>query len=404
MNDSFGQSPNSRGRLRRIFTGLLVAGAIFVLGVGVGSGNIDFARPFADSNQNQELPDNLDYSSVDEVYRTLRADYDGQLDIEDIMDGLKEGLARSTGDPYTEYLTREDYQDFSDELSGTFTGIGAELTKEENLIVVVAPISGYPAEEAGLRPRDAIIEIDSRSAYDISVTEAVNRIRGPKGTVVELKVIRDEQEELTIEIERDNINIPSVEASIEDGIGVLEVSRFGEDTKRLSEEAAEWFIESEVEGIVLDLRNNPGGLLESSVELADLWLPRNTLVLTERRGDTIVRSINATDQAPLEGIPTVVLINEGSASASEITAGALKDHDAAILVGANTFGKGSVQQLNQLRGGGVLKITIARWFTPGGKNIDQEGVGPDKAVELTAKDLENDRDPQMKVAIRELSK
>lgn len=393
-----------RTNIKKIVVGAVAAFVIFTLGVGVGNGSIIIGPDAAfQRTQNDSLPERLDYSSVDRMYDTLRRNYDGELTIEDLMDGLKSGMARATGDSYTEYLNAEAAEEFDADLSGTFSGIGAELGKEENTVVIVAPIDGYPAQEAGLRPKDVIVEIDGETAYDISVTEAVKRIRGPEGTKVKLKVIRDGSRELNFEITRAQISIPSVESEILEGnIGYLKISRFSEDTSQLAHQAATEFKQKNVSGVVLDLRSNPGGLLDTSVNISSLWLPKGKTVLEEKRGDVVVKTLKSNGNSILEGVPTVVLINEGSASASEITAGALRDHDAATLVGQKSFGKGSVQSLERLTGGGVLKVTIARWFTPNGKNIDKEGIEPDHVVDLTEEDFDADRDPQKDEAVRRL--
>jgi carboxyl-terminal processing protease len=268
----------------------------------------------------------------------------------------------------------------------------------------VSPIEGFPAAKAGLRPRDVVAEINGKSAFDLSVTEAVNKIRGQVGTNVKLKIIRD-NEELNFDIKREQITIPSVESEILEGnVGYLKISRFSEDTDDLARQAADEFKRASVKGVILDVRNNPGGLLDASVELAGLWLPKGDTVLEEKRGGVTMQTLQSNGPATLKGIPTVVLINEGSASASEIVAGALKDNGAATLLGAKTFGKGSVQQLEELPDGGILKVTIARWYTPGGKNIDKEGIKPDKAVEQTAEDFKNNKDPQKDAAIQFLKK
>ncbi|CAN5662083.1 S41 family peptidase [soil metagenome] len=393
-----------RTNVKKILAGAVAAFLIFSFGVGVGNGSILIGPDAAfKRSQNDSLPSRLDYSSVDRVYDKLRLNYDGDLTVEQLMDGLKSGLARATGDSYTEYLNAEAAEEFDADLSGTFSGIGAELGKEGNTVLIVAPIDGYPAEKAGLRPKDVIVEIDGESSFDISVTEAVKRIRGPEGTKVKLKVIRDSSREVDFEITRAQISIPSVESEILEGnIGYLKISRFSEDTAQLARRAATEFKQKNVKGVVLDLRSNPGGLLDTSVSISSLWLPKGTTVLEEKRGDVVVKTLKSSGDAILEGVPTVVLINEGSASASEITAGALRDHNVATLVGQKSFGKGSVQSLERLTGGGVLKVTIARWFTPGGKNIDKEGIEPDHKVERTEEDFKADRDPQKDEAVRRL--
>ncbi len=378
---------------------IIFAFAIFVVGVlaGLNLDNDSIKNQFQDTAQSN-LPSELNYESVDEVYRTLREKYDGDLTLDEIMNGLKQGLARATDDPYTEYLDEAASETFQNDLDGTFSGIGAELGRDEDAIIIVAPLSGYPAEEVGLRSQDIIVEIDGASARGLSITEAVEKIRGPVGEDVTLTVVRDfERREFTIT--REDISIPSVEYEVIDGnIGYIKVSRFGEDTVGLVRKALNDFTTLPVDGIVLDMRNNPGGLLTASVELSDLWLPAGSVVLEQRSGNEVDRTFESRNGAIVNDIPTVVLINGGSASASEIVAGALQDNGVATVIGETSFGKGSVQQLNELRSGGTLKVTVARWYTPNGLNIDKEGIKPDKVVERTEEDFLEDRDPQLEAA------
>ncbi len=382
---------------------VVAAAAIFFIGTAFGLGLQDSTYFTSTDVANEELPERLDYSSVDEVYESLRQKYDGELSLEDLMNGLKQGLAQATGDPYTEYLSVEASQEFDDDLSGTFSGIGAELGREDDAIIVVAPLSGFPAEEAGLRSRDVILQVDGESTAGLSITEVVQKIRGPVGTDVTLTVARD-FERLEFTITRETITIPSVEHEIvNDTIGHITVSRFGEDTVPLVRQAIEEFKQANVSGIILDMRTNPGGLLNASVELADLWLPRGAAIVEERSGDEVLQTFEARNSSIVDDIPTVILINEGSASASEIVAGALRDNDKATIIGMTSFGKGSVQQLDRLRSGGTLKVTIARWYTPDGLNIDREGIEPDIEVERTEEDFREERDPQLQRAIEELT-
>ncbi len=373
----------------------LLAVVMFSLGARYGHGDL-FKRS---SSQNSTLA-RLDYTGTDEIFRELKQNFDGKLDQTSLEDGLKEGLTKAAGDPYTEYLNAKEAKNFQNDLDGSFTGIGAELSKDAQTksIVVVAPLSGYPAEKAGLKPKDVIAEIDGKSAYDITVSEAVDKIRGPKDTKVKLKVVRNERETLDFEITRQEIKIPSVETkTLDNNIGYIKISRFADDTADLTQKAAKTLKEQQVKGVVLDLRGDPGGLLDAAVSVSSLWLKDKT-ILTERRDGTIVKTFKSAGDSLLEGVPTVVLIDEGSASASEITAGALHDNKAAQLVGVKSFGKGSVQQLQQLSSGGVLKVTVARWYTPSGKNIDKAGIEPDKKVERSEDDLKNNQDPQLQAA------
>lgn len=372
---------------------------VFVAGIGVGDGTIRFDG--IKNTQNKSLPDDLDYSSVEQVYDQLKANYDGKLTTDQLLDGLKTGLARATGDPYTIYMNEKDAEAFNNQLDGTFSGIGAELGQDaQGNLIVVSPIAGFPAAKAGIRPQDVIVEIDGKSTTGLSIDEAVTKIRGPKGTQVKLHVVRDKQQDLNFTITRDDIKIPSVKSEILSGnIGYMQITQFNDDTAELANKAAHDFKSKGVKGVILDLRGNPGGLLTAAVDVSSLWLPKNATVLQEKRSSVVVSTEFATGNNVLQGVPTAVLIDAGSASASEITAGALKDNKVATLYGVKSFGKGSVQQIKQLQSGGELKVTIARWYRPNGENIDKKGISPDHEVKMTEDDFKNKRDPQKDAAI-----
>ncbi len=385
----------------------LVASLIFLSGWAIGSGHIILSKDqlFRKSVQ-KSAPANLDYSSVEQVYDTLRNDYDGQLDQQKLLDGLKSGLVAAAGDTYTEYLNAQAANDFNSQLNGTFEGIGAELGKDaEGNTVIISPLIGFPAAKAGLKAGDIILEVDGQSVSGQSVSEVVTKIRGPKGSVVKLKVIRDKTKQLDFSITREQITVPSVNSKILKGnIGYIQISRFAEDTAKLTEAAANDFKKAGVKGVILDLRNDPGGLLDAAVSVSSEWLKPGQTVLQEKRGDTVIKTYKSSGTPTLLGIPTVVLINEGSASASEITAGALHDNNVAKLLGIKSFGKGSVQQLESFMDGGILKVTIARWYTPAGQNIDKQGITPDKEVKLSDADIKAGHDPQLSAAQAILSK
>ncbi len=389
----------SSGWVTRVLFYALAAVFIFSFGVNVGRGDIEFTSG-GGSVASRTLPDDLDYSSVEAVYDKIRTSYDGELSQQQLLDGLKAGLAQATGDPYTEYFTASEADLFNDQLEGTFSGIGAELGKDDNgNVIVISPLSGYPAEKAGLRAQDLIAEVDGDSLLGASVEEAVVKIRGEAGTDVALKVVRDNSQELDITITRQEIKIPSVEHEIKDGVGILTISRFGDDTAALTRRAADEFASQNVRGVVVDLRGNPGGLLDASVDVSGLWLDEGQVVVQEKQGGEVTQTFYGSADPVLKDKKTIVLINKGSASASEITAGALRDHGAATLLGETSFGKGSVQQLSEFGTGAMLKITVAHWFTPNGTGIDSEGIAPDQVVELSDDDIDNRRDPQLDAAL-----
>lgn len=339
---------------------------------------------------------------LQEIYDKLNEYYDGEINYDDFLNGLKTGMVSSVGDTYTEFLTAEETKEFNSDLNGKFEGIGAELGQEGSFIIIISPIKGTPAEKAGIQPQDIIIEIDGEPSTDITVTEAVKKIRGEKGTTVTLTIIRD-GEQLEVPIVRETIDIPSVEWRVEDGVGIIEIGRFGTDTTSLVEKAAKEMMASGTKKIVLDMRGNPGGLLDEAVGVSSVWLPKGSTVLEEKRGGETIKTFTTSSSPIFKDVETIVLINKGSASASEIVAGALKDNGAATLMGETSYGKGSVQQIMDLSGGGSLKVTIARWFTPKGKNIDKEGIEPDTKVEMTSDDIKAKLDPQLDEAKKSLN-
>ncbi len=377
--------------------------AVFLVGLGIGSNKIALGPDGVFRKSIQKTENNkLDYSGVEEIYSKLEEGFDGQLDGTKLEDGLKSGLVASAGDPYTEYMNASDSKDFSDQLKGTFEGIGAELGKDGQSIIIISPIDGFPAQKAGLKSKDIISKINDESAYNITISDAVKKIRGPKGTQVKLEIIRDGKA-IKFDITREQINIPSVKSEItDDNIGIIKISRFGEDTVDLANKAADEFKSKNVKGVILDMRGDPGGLLDASVGVSSLWLPKGKTILEEKRDNKVIKTYTSNGKATLFGIPTIVLVDGGSASASEITTGALKDNGVATVVGTKTYGKGSVQEVRPLDDGGVLKVTIAHWFTPKGININKTGIEPDQKVEVSDDDIKANRDPQKDAALAKL--
>jgi carboxyl-terminal processing protease len=383
----------------------LVALVIFFAGVGVGNGTI-FLSANSANKANKDLPEDLDYSSVEQIYDLMKTRYDGKLDEAKLLDGLKTGLASATGDPYTQYFTKEDAKKFNEQLSGSFTGIGAQLGQDaENNLIVIAPIDGTPASKAGLRPQDVIVSINGTSTSGMSVDKAVSMIRGKKGTKVTLRILRNKSEDINLTITRADINVPSVKWEVkDDNIGIITVSQFGDDTTALMNQAGRELKDKGAKKILLDLRGNPGGLLASAVTMSDMWLPQGKTIVQEKQGGVTTDTYTANGGGLFLGMPTVILIDAGSASASEIVSGALRDNSAATLIGEKSYGKGSVQEIQNLPHGDEVKITIARWFRPNGQNIDKKGIKPDREVKMTDDDYKNGRDPQMDAALDFLNK
>ncbi|MBP9852580.1 S41 family peptidase [Candidatus Saccharibacteria bacterium] len=384
---------------RGFFIPIVVGVAAFMLGLAMGQGKLQLTGQNFGRTTNTNLPGGINYSSVNELYNALRENYDGTIKEADVLNGLKHGLAASPKDPYTEYFSGEEAKEFQNNLQGTISGIGAklELDKDGN-VSVVAPITGSPAEAAGIRAKDIIGSVDGKSTAGMSTQQAVLKIRGKKGTKVTLGIVRG-TESFEVTITRDEITVPSVEHKVlDDGVGYLQVNQFSDDTGRLVREAASDFTGQGVKKVILDLRDNPGGEVDAAVELASLWLPNGKEVLQQRRGKEVIQKSFADGGSVLADMPTVVLINNGSASASEIVALALKDHHNATLIGEKSYGKGVVQQLVNLKDGGQLKVTIAKWYSPNGTNINGKGITPDQEVKLSDEQIKNKDDAQLKAA------
>ncbi|MEO7364347.1 MAG: S41 family peptidase [Candidatus Saccharimonadales bacterium] len=389
------------------FTTLLIAALIFTVGVGVGNGRITLGLQRGGYQAaSGQLPKNLDFSSVDQLYQSLKDNYNGNLTTTQLTDGLKHGLAESTKDPYTVYFTAKEAKSFEDDLNNSFSGIGAQLGQDaDGNLEIVAPIAGLPAEKAGLQPKDIIINVNGQTTSGLSIDDAVRKIRGPKGTSVKLEIVRNKSEDLNFTITRDDIVLPSINTkTLDSNIGYIQITTFANDTSRLASEAATKFKTAGVKAIVLDLRGNPGGLLDAAVNVSSLWLPAGSTVLQEKRGSTVIQDYRSTGIGTLSGIPTVVLINPGSASASEITAGALHDNKAAYLIGEKSYGKGVVQSLINFNDGSQLKVTIASWFRPNGQNINHKGITPDQTVKQSKDDTANKIDTQLQAATAYLNK
>ncbi|HEX5395230.1 MAG TPA: S41 family peptidase [Candidatus Saccharimonadales bacterium] len=394
--DNHQSAPERQRRFRPVLKAfVIVFGALVFFGAGVAVGRGDIHIDNLSYSPSGAKASTFDYSSVDELYSLLNKNFDGSLNKGDLLNGIKTGLVSAAGDPYTEYFSPKDAKDFEQALSGSFTGIGAELgSDQDNNIVIVSPLSGYPAAKAGLQPKDIISAVNGRITTGMRLDAVVRQIRGPADTKVKLTIIRGSGQPFDVTITRAKIKVPSAEHKVDGQIGYLKVSQFSDDTVGLVRQAAKDFKAKSVKGIVLDLRSDPGGYLDSAVDIAGMWLPKGKTVVSERRGGEVLSTRTSGGSGEFQGLPTVVLIDGGSASASEILAGALRDNQAATLVGAKSFGKGSVQEVLHLGDGSELKVTIARWYTPAGKNIDKQGIKPDTEVKAVQTSAGSDKDNQ----------
>ncbi|MFH1412640.1 MAG: S41 family peptidase [bacterium] len=355
----------------------------------------------------KEFGNKLDFSLFLEVWRFILDEYvdKDELTNEQLFYGALKGLVMSTNDPHSIFLDPEMNKEFQIELSGTFEGIGAEIGIKDEIITIIAPLEGMPAGKAGLMAGDKVIKIDNELTYGMTVMDAVRKIRGPKNTDVVLTVMREHKEApLDITITRGVIIVKSVESELrDDNIYVIKISNFADDTGILFNQAIGEVLINDPAGIILDLRNNPGGYLQTAISMASQWLKQDLLVVTEKYSEEEKVDHHATGLSRLAGYATVVLVNQGSASASEIVSGALQDHGLATIVGKQTFGKGSVQVLKELRDGSALKITTAKWLTPNGRDISEEGIMPDIEIEFAQEDYDNKKDPQMDKAVEILN-
>lgn len=353
------------------------------------------------------LTQDENFSLFWDVWDALKKEYvdKSKLNEKELFYGAIKGMVASVGDPYTVFMDPKTAQEFESDMAGTFEGIGAEIGIRKDTLTVIAPLADSPAAQAGLRAGDKIYAIDGKSTAGITIDEAVNKIRGPKGTVVKLTILREGMEQAKeIPITRSTITVKSVTGEEVKGKDIykITITNFNDDTKDLFEKEVLNVLAKNPKGIILDLRNNPGGYLDTAIDVASEWID-NGLIVTEKFSQDKKNDFSATGHARLKDYKTVILVNEGSASASEIVAGALKDHGKATLVGKTTFGKGSVQTLESLDDGSSLKVTVAKWMTPNGYNINEVGIKPDVEVDMTQADYDSGKDPQLDKAIEILT-
>ena len=324
-----------------------------------------------------------------DVFQRVQEQYVEEVTDKKLIESAISGMLQSL-DPHSSYLSADSYKDMQVKTKGKFGGLGIEITMEDGVVKVVSPIDDTPAAKAGMKSGDLIIGVDGESIRGLTINESVSKLRGPVGSKVIITVVRDKQDPYEIEIKRDIINIKSVKHNIIKNIGYVRLTTFSDTTTSGLEKAINEIkknIGNKFQGLILDLRNNPGGLLNQSISVADAFLNQGEIVSTQGRNDDDTSRVFAKKGDLINGQPLVVLINSGSASASEIVAGALKDHSRAIIIGTRSFGKGSVQSIIPLAGNGAMRLTTARYFTPSGISIQAKGIDPDIIVEAGATDL-----------------
>lgn len=339
-----------------------------------------------------------------EAWDLIQRDFYGELPTEDELTyGAIRGALNTLDDPFTGFIEPQTAAINREDDSGSFEGIGAYVTMRDGRLSIVSTFEGQPAEQAGIRRGDLVLQVDETPIENMSIYEAITLIRGPAGTPVRLTILRDGEEPFEVEVKRARIDIPVVESEMrEDGIAYGRMFEFSTDASVKLSEAIEQMLDQNPTGLILDLRGNPGGWLHEAILTSGLFLPKDELVLIERLKDGTERTFETSEDPVAPDIPMVVLVDPGSASASEIVAGALQDYGRAVLIGEKTFGKGSVQLPHELSNGAELRVTIARWFTPNDRAIHGEGLEPDIVIALSDEDIEADLDPQLDRAVEYL--
>ena len=391
---------------RKIF---LIIGSILVLAIVFGSGAIFgySQRPEVEKitsvfNKEREKPPEIDFEPFWRAWRIVEEKYAGTDDInrQKMVWGAIQGALASLGDPYTTFFPPEEKKLFESEIKGSFGGVGMEIGLRKGILTVISPIKGTPAFRTGIKPGDKILKIDEKETLDISTDEAVRLIRGEPGTNVSLLILSEASDApREVLVTREIIQIPVIDTEVKDNVFIIQLYNFSERTPQEFQSAMKKFSTSGTDRIILDLRNNPGGFLEVAVDVSSWFLEPGQIVAREKfkNGDeTLYRSRG---YKTINNLPLVVLVNNGSASASEIVAGALRDHKVATMVGQKTFGKGSVQELIDLTGDTSLKITIARWLTPNGDSISESGLIPEVEIKNTEDDESKGIDRELEKAI-----
>lgn len=349
-------------------------------------------------NMSSSSTTNADFSTFWQTWKLIDDNYlkAGDVNSQERVYGAIKGLVGSLGDPHSEYFPPTESKKFQEDIQGNFGGIGAELGSRQNQIVVIAPLKGSPAAKAGLRSGDLILKVNASSTEGMQIDEVVNWIRGKKGTEINLTILRENtQEPMEVKIVRDNIEVPTLDYTIENGIAHVRLYSFNSNAEQEFYNAYLDMAKQGARGMILDLRDDPGGYLEVAVDLAGWFVPKGEVVVSEAGRNGVNEQFKASGNEALKDFPVVVLINQGSASAAEILAGALRDIRGVKMIGEQSYGKGTVQQLLDLKDGSSVKLTIAHWVMPKGQVLEGTGIKPDYEVKMTEDDYKNNKDPQL---------
>jgi len=394
-------------KIAAILGTVLIALVVFYAGMYVGSSTPKEITVTGVADTTGKEGGNINFNLFWEAWNIVKDKHleGDKISNQDLLYGSIAGLVGAFDDPYSVFLPPEDSQKFQEDVGGNFGGVGMEIEVKDGKLLVVAPLAGTPAAEAGIRAGDYIAEIDGETTEGLSVDEAVKKIRGEIGTTVKLLVARSTwTKPKEIDIKRANIQVPTLEWEMKGDTAYIKLMSFNNNTIPLFYEAMIKSLFSGARGMVLDLRDNPGGFLEVATRMAGWFVPNGEVVVSEEFRSGEKNEFKAAGNEALVNFPVVVLINKGSASAAEILAGVLRDLREAPLVGETTFGKGTVQELQALSDGSLVKITVAHWVLPSGKIIGKEGIEPDVKVELTEDDIKAKRDPQLEKALVILEK
>ena len=378
---------------------IILSVIMMVIGVVVGINWNSWFSGFAPYlGLEKTVKHSADWSALNEVYDKLVVTYNGEVPLDDVIEGAKKGLVNALGDTYTVYMDAEESSDFYDDLHGNVgSGIGIEMGQRDGYVRVLRTLPDNPARNAGILAGDIIYKVDGEEVYDLSVDEIAKKVRGEAGSEVTVTIVRNGKEK-SYTMKRETINNVSAYVDYDGKTAIITVTRFDNDTGTNVQKMVGDFKDKKINKVILDLRNNGGGYVSAAQDLLSLWLDNQKILIQKSKQDGNTTTTTSSGKAVLGDIETVVLVNSSTASASEIVAGALQDYGKATILGEKTYGKGVVQSLFDLSGGSTLKVTTAEWYTPNDRSINLTGITPDVEVEMTYEDINAMKDPQMDAA------